>query len=295
MRGIISVLKMKGVVCLCFFLFFLLISCGEDDENSYRDTSIDEIPSLWMVDCYQRVGTTFDNAVGHLWNEIDSCDGDSYYVLFDIENKGRVFQVHNSGRNKIERVEDFSYVTSDNCHFELDFDGRIEHWTFASKSYKRDGRRFDREFIYADSLVNGFDVKICNDCREIRHDSLLYYLAPDLRDKVNVPDNRIFSSRILNGKFGSVINYDFIFSKSGNFTFRRNLLGGCDEKKGTYDVVSKDGVSDKLRLKYNDGTIVEYPIVIAADNVFFLYNVGVEFDAGPYGQVLRFDHHDWDF
>lgn len=272
------------VTCCLALVSIFLTSCEDDDNRThYSDASIDEIPSLWEVNYYEIVGTTFNNAIGEDYLEIDTCSGDRYYVLFDVDSKGRVFQTH---KDKIEMVSDFDYLTNDNCHFELSFNGKIEHWTFANKSYKAEGKQVEQGILYKDSVYNGFNLKCCHDCREIRNDSVLYFFAPQLRNLLHVPACRIFPSKTLQGKFDSIFtNGYYEFFRNGKFALVSETSN--DRSNGKYEIISTDGSADTLTLTFDDGTVKTYNIVIGADNFFLLYD--------EYGKALRFDYVHWPF
>ncbi len=278
-------LNMK-IHLIIFSLLFCITSCNKEDDNTYYyDNTMEDIPSLWEVDCFQQIGTTLQNAIGKNYLGADTCDFDRLYIYFNGNGESITYRIHDK---RIENNTSLSYSTDDNCHFDISNNGNTQRWTLAKMSYTTNGDRYERPIVYCDSTIGERHIYYKYTCREIRHDSLLYRWDPILRGKLSVPQNRVWTSNVLKGEYDGLFAKAykamyFNFHKNGKFTLYYKNYNTGDCHKGKY--VINTGATDTLELLFDNGEKQTYTIVFAAENAFILYDKD--------GESAMFYHRYW--
>lgn len=263
------------VILASVFIILTHVSCDEEgDYYKYSDYSIDGIPSVWRFETEEWVGLSLNTVANYFVNPSESCRSDYYYVSFGDDGKGCLCRYHGEMVDSIEKIVYFDYTTDDNAHFDIYYNGKLSQWTCINKT----ADFYDEVLFYTDSIINERKIYYYHIGEEVRHDSILYMLAPKLRGLISVPKDRESSTTNIVGLFyGSVRTLDesegyglqYYFGENGDFRREKRTYSSSHTSDGKYKII-QDGV-DVLELSYEDGTKERF-VFVCVDDTLLLYD-----------------------
>lgn len=271
-------LKFFCAVVFSAFIGFALVACGDEYDpetktTTYLDYSVESIPSIWKIGTKEYVGEKFGVFMNANDNSTELAQYDLSFLYFGEDGKCKSYRCYYNDKNNNVDVVSYDYKTDDNLHFDMLNNAILSKWSFA---VEKEDDSYGDIFFYTDSVKSGRTFHYYHPCEEIRHDSILYMWAPQLRGMLSVPKDRVVKSTDIVGNFygeyealgddmslveGVSYRRYYHFNENGSFTMEKDVFLADDEYfSGKYSV--KEGDVDILELTFEDGTKESFPFVM---------------------------------